>query len=101
MLPLAGRVLTLDALYCQRAFCRKVLQGGGNYLVIVKRNQPLLHEAIALAFTQPVPGEKYGYVQQEDRHGDRQSFSRRTTVVDHQRPQWVSRLAWRAAGVQD
>lgn len=42
LLSLAERVLTLDALYCQRAFCRKVLQGGGNYLVIVKGNQSRL-----------------------------------------------------------
>lgn len=64
-------MLTLDALYCQRAFCSKVLQGGGDYVVIVKRNQPALYEAIELAFRLPIVGEEYRRTEHEDRHGDR------------------------------
>lgn len=45
-----GRVLTGDALYCQRAVCRQVVDAGGDYLVIVKENQPALHRAIAVLF---------------------------------------------------
>lgn len=48
-----GRVLTGDALFCQRALCQQVLDAGGDYLLLVKENQPALHEAIALWFDPP------------------------------------------------
>jgi predicted transposase YbfD/YdcC len=48
-----GRVLTGDALFCQRGLCRQVLDGGGDYLVLVKENQPTLHRDIALLFDPP------------------------------------------------
>lgn len=34
-----GRVLTGDALYCQRSLCQQVLDAGGDYLLTVKQNQ--------------------------------------------------------------
>lgn len=37
-----GRVLTGDALYCQQALCAQVVEAGGDYLLIVKENQPTL-----------------------------------------------------------
>src|SRR6266508_2957303 len=37
-----GRVLTGDALYCQQTLCRQVVEAGGEYLLIVKENQPTL-----------------------------------------------------------
>lgn len=45
-----GRVLTGDALLCQRALCRQVLAAGGDYLLVVKGNQPALHWAISRLF---------------------------------------------------
>jgi predicted transposase YbfD/YdcC len=45
-----GRVLTGDALFCQRALCRQVLDAGGDYLLTVKANQPALHRAISRLF---------------------------------------------------
>jgi predicted transposase YbfD/YdcC len=45
-----GRVLTGDALFCQRELCQQVLDAGGDYLLLVKANQPRLQEAIALLF---------------------------------------------------
>jgi predicted transposase YbfD/YdcC len=50
-----GRVLTGDALFCQRGLCQQVVDAGGDYLFIVKRNQPSLHEEIRLLFDPP-PG---------------------------------------------
>lgn len=47
------RVLTGDALFCQRGLCRQVCAAGGDYVLLVKENQPLLHEAIALLFDPP------------------------------------------------
>lgn len=45
-----GRVLTGDALFCQRTLCGQVRDAGGDYLVIVKENQPQLHRDIATLF---------------------------------------------------
>jgi predicted transposase YbfD/YdcC len=48
-----GRVLTGDALLCQQGLCRQVLAAGGDYLLVVKANQPALHAAIARLFDPP------------------------------------------------
>jgi predicted transposase YbfD/YdcC len=48
-----GRVLTGDALFCQRSLCTQVLAAGGDYLLLVKDTQPALHEAIRLWFDPP------------------------------------------------
>jgi predicted transposase YbfD/YdcC len=48
-----GRVLTGDALFCQRALCQHVLAAGGDYLFVVKENQARLHADIALLFDPP------------------------------------------------
>ena len=45
-----GRVLTGDALFCQRSLCEQVLAAGGDYLLTVKRNQPSLHRALLQVF---------------------------------------------------
>jgi hypothetical protein len=37
-----GCVLTGDALYCQHALCSQVAEAGGDYLLVVKENQPSL-----------------------------------------------------------
>ena len=48
-----NRVLTGDALFCQRHLCRQVRQAGGDYLLLVKENQPTLCAAIRLLFDAP------------------------------------------------
>ncbi|MBX3440349.1 MAG: ISAs1 family transposase, partial [Planctomycetaceae bacterium] len=48
-----NRVLTGDALYCQRSLCQQVLAAGGDYLLTVKHNQPQLFADIQLLFDPP------------------------------------------------
>ncbi|MGI8586589.1 MAG: ISAs1 family transposase [Chloroflexia bacterium] len=48
-----GRVLTGDALYCQAHLCRQLVAEGGDYLLVVKRNQPDLQEELATLFEAP------------------------------------------------
>ncbi|HVA89576.1 MAG TPA: ISAs1 family transposase [Chloroflexota bacterium] len=48
-----GRVLTADALFCQRHLCAQVLAAGGDYLLVVKENQPTLCADIGLLFDPP------------------------------------------------
>lgn len=69
--PLAGRVVTGDALYCQRSVCQQVMAAGGNYLFTVKGNQPALHAAIALVFADPPLDEQFATAVTMNRHGDR------------------------------
>jgi len=45
-----GRVLTGDALYCQQVVCAQVVEAGGDYLLIVKENQPTLLADIQQVF---------------------------------------------------
>jgi predicted transposase YbfD/YdcC len=49
----SGRVLTGDALFCQRNLCRQVCEAGGDYLVLVKENQGTLFRDIQLLFDPP------------------------------------------------
>lgn len=52
-----GRVLTGDALYCQQALCAQVVEVGGDYLLIVKENQPTLLADIVQLFA-PLTAEE-------------------------------------------
>ena len=58
-LVLKGRVITGDAMFCQREVCQEILQGEGHYFFVVKDNQPGLREAIAAEFRAAFsPGER-------------------------------------------
>ena len=50
-----GRVLTGDALLCQRELCNQVTAAGGDYLLVVKANQPTLYDDLCWLFDPP-PG---------------------------------------------
>jgi Transposase DDE domain len=49
-LVLKGRVITGDAMFCQRDVCEAILKGGGHYFFVVKDNQPTLRETLAAEF---------------------------------------------------
>jgi hypothetical protein len=53
--PLAGKVLTADAMFTHRDFCAVVRAGGGDYVLPAKDNQPTLQRDIRTAFA-PEPG---------------------------------------------
>jgi len=55
-----GKILTGDALYCQRCLCAAILLAGGDYLFIVKANQPQLFEDLRLLFAPPSPAKRAG-----------------------------------------
>jgi predicted transposase YbfD/YdcC len=68
---LHGRLVSGDALYCQKGLCQQIRAAGGDYLVAVKANQPSLLDDIALLFTDPPPGEAFVTAQTVDKHGGR------------------------------
>lgn len=52
-LVLEGRVITMDAMHTQRETAKEIVDGGGDYVMIVKENQPRLFEEIQLVFQAP------------------------------------------------
>ncbi|MCP4444782.1 MAG: ISAs1 family transposase, partial [Myxococcales bacterium] len=46
IVDLRGATETIEALGCQRAIARPIVDSGGNYLLAVKENQPTLHQEI-------------------------------------------------------
>lgn len=40
ILPLSGKVVVGDAMFCQRDLANQVVEAGGDYLLVVKGNQP-------------------------------------------------------------
>jgi hypothetical protein len=59
ILPLKGAVVTGDAIFCQRDLSAEVVRNGGDYLWMVKANQPALREAIARTFAAPGPAKAF------------------------------------------
>ena len=47
---MAGAVITLDAMGCQREVARTITERDGDYVLALKGNQPALHAAVALLF---------------------------------------------------
>jgi predicted transposase YbfD/YdcC len=56
-LVLQDRVCTMDALLTQRHVAQTLVDAGGDYVMIVKDNQPQLRADIALVFTLPPAGD--------------------------------------------
>jgi hypothetical protein len=50
LIPLQGKVVVGDAMFCQRDVAKQVVAGGGHYVLIVKDNQPGLQTDIAAGF---------------------------------------------------
>ena len=55
---LKGRLVTGDAMFCQRDLCEKIIDSGGHYLLVIKDNQPELKAAAAAEF-QPGLSPRY------------------------------------------
>ena len=57
-LVLEGRIVTMDALLTQRHVAQTIVDKGGDYVMIVKENQPRLRADIALVLTLPPVGDR-------------------------------------------
>jgi len=57
LLEIGGRIITADAMHCQRETCRAVVKGGGDYVFQVKKNQPELYEVIQSVMDQAIEKE--------------------------------------------
>lgn len=53
LLALDGRIVTADAMHCQKATARAILDRGGDYCLALKGNQPALFEDVRLWLDDP------------------------------------------------
>ena len=75
ILDISGAMVVADALHCQKESAAKVVAEGGDYLFVVKENQPTLHEEIELYF-QDEETENYSHT---EKNGGR--IEKRTAYV--------------------
>jgi predicted transposase YbfD/YdcC len=54
MLDIHGCIITIDAMGCQTEIASKIVEGGGDYVLAVKDNQPTLHVEIQEAFEEAI-----------------------------------------------
>jgi len=74
MLELNGALVTIDAMGCQKAIARKIIDQGGHYALVVKDNQEHLLEDIQQAFIRALDTDFAGldhdvYQKRERGHG--------------------------------
>jgi DDE_Tnp_1-associated len=100
-----GKVLTGDALYCQRDLCSALRLAGGDYLFLVKGNQPQLLEDVRLLFAPPAPAKRAGEgvlrLPEQQAHTAEKAHGRvdiRSIRVSAERKRLL-RLAWLGAGL--
>src|SRR5262249_61301396 len=57
-LVVEGRMVTMDALLTQRHVAQTIVDKGGDYVMIVKDNQPQLHDDLELVFAMQPAGDR-------------------------------------------
>src|SRR5262245_4489216 len=81
-LVLEGRSVTMDALLTPRHSAQTMVDKGGEYVMIVKENQPHLRADIALVFTLPPVGARQARAQTVDLgHGRIEQRNRTTSAA--------------------
>jgi predicted transposase YbfD/YdcC len=72
VLDLHAKIVTTDAMGCQKAIAEAIIKGGGDYILAVKGNQPTLHAEIQAAFaTAAIPPARSPrlYTTEDQGHG--------------------------------
>lgn len=54
VLDLAGCIVTIDAMGCQREIVKKIVEKDADYVIAVKKNQPSLYEQVERLFKQAI-----------------------------------------------
>ena len=100
LLDLHGALVTIDAMGCQTEIARKVVDGGGDYLLTVKDNQPHLLEDIQASLEKALDSDFEGlrwdtYETQERGHG---RVEKRSYLVVYDPEGLRNQQAWRGCG---
>jgi predicted transposase YbfD/YdcC len=96
LLDLTGALVTIDAIGCQKAIAKKVVDGGGDYVLVVKANQEQLlqdiQETVAKALEGQLPaGVVRTHTTREEGHGRQEE---RSCVVVRSVADIRDRQAW-------
>lgn len=67
-LDIRGTVISIDAAGCQKNIVKDIVDGGGDYLLAVKDNQPKLYEEITHLFEVAHEEDNFEYVNNCDRY---------------------------------
>jgi predicted transposase YbfD/YdcC len=57
ILDIKGKIITADAMHCQKLTCEKILKAGGNFVFGLKENQRSLYNDVSLFFNDKMCGE--------------------------------------------
>jgi predicted transposase YbfD/YdcC len=71
VLDIKGATITIDAMGCQTEIAKTIVEGGGDYLLAVKDNQPTLHQDLIRTFAEAA----------DNRRRSRDELSRPTVEV--------------------
>jgi predicted transposase YbfD/YdcC len=74
LLDLHGTTVTIDAIGCQRDIAARIVQGGGDYVLSLKENQPILHQKVKTLLDEAIllnfDGMSHGtFESRDDGHG--------------------------------
>jgi predicted transposase YbfD/YdcC len=58
MMQIAGSIITIDAMGCQTAIAKQIIQQGADYVLSLKANQPTLYRDVEAIFARAEAGEK-------------------------------------------
>jgi predicted transposase YbfD/YdcC len=97
LLELHGALVSIDAIGCQTDVAERVVDGGGDYLLAVKKNQPELHRTLEEAFE--ASGQKPNhnvdqadppeFERHEENDGGHGRIEKRTTTVISATDPWI------------
>jgi predicted transposase YbfD/YdcC len=79
LLALEGRIVTADAMHCQRATAQTILERGGDYCLALKGNQPALFDDVRLWLDDPETAVEHA----ETVDGDHGRIETRRALVAH------------------
>ena len=82
LLDLRDKIVTTDAMGCQKAIAETIVAGGGDYILAVKENQPTLHAEIQAAFaTAAPPPARSSWLYTTEDHGHGREEQRTVQVL--------------------
>jgi predicted transposase YbfD/YdcC len=96
LLDLDGALVTIDAIGCQKSIAKKILDKGGDYVLVVKANQERLLSDIQQTVTKALDGElPAGRVRQSvtSERGHGRTEERRCVIIEDVR-EIRDRMAW-------
>jgi predicted transposase YbfD/YdcC len=82
LLDLHDKIVTIDAMGCQKDIAEAIVAGGGDYILAVKDNQPTLHTEMQAAFaTAPTPPARSSRLYTTEDHGHGREEQRTVQVL--------------------